>query len=189
MERERTGVEPKLLALSEPAGDGGLEASSHGLAHVQKDDAGSAEQPFEAAGEERVDARITDVDGNLAHRLIGVDHAERAMRVRGGGHPLDVLNGAAREVHVRRHDQRGAIVDRPRNRFDRHRDPVRAFDDDQLDPFAGLGEPLVGDRRTIERGNGPFRAAAVLWAAAAEPATEMLGASAISPGAAFTIRP
>src|SRR5919198_2612696 len=78
------------------------------------------------------------------------------MRVRDVGHAGDVLNGAGREVDMRRGDERGAIVYGAGDRLDRHADGVRTLDDDELDSLLRLGEPLVGHGWKIERRDDHF---------------------------------
>ena len=75
---------------------------------------------------------------------------------------LDILNRATREVDVRRHDQRRTIIDSPRDRLDGHVDAIGTFHDDQLDTLPGLRQPLIGDRREIERCDDDLGTAAVI---------------------------
>ena len=71
------------------------------------------------------------------------------MRQLGDG--ADVLDRPAREVDMRRCDERRPIVHGPRQGVERHRHPVGALDDRHLDAAPRLGEPLVGDGGEIER--------------------------------------
>ena len=84
------------------------------------------------------------------------------MLVRRRGDALDVLDGAAREVHMRGHDQCRAVVDGSRDRVDGYADAVGTLDDHELHPCARFGEPLIRDRGKIERRDHHFRATAVI---------------------------
>ena len=162
MEFEGPRVEPELVAVPEPPRHRRSELPGQGLPYIEEDDPRSAEQPFQSAGRQEVDAGVPHIQWHLPHRLVGVDQTERALGVGGGGDRRDVLDRAAGEVHVRGRDQRRALIDRAGDRVDRHRHLVRALHHDDLDPAALLGEPLIGDRRKVEGGENDLRALAIV---------------------------
>ena len=100
MERQRARIEGELLPLAEPSGNCRLEPPGHRFAHIEEHDAGTPKQPLETAGDEPIHARFLHIDRNLTDGLIRIDEAEGAMRVSGFRNRLDILNRAAREVHV-----------------------------------------------------------------------------------------
>src|SRR5213075_2158102 len=99
---QRARIERELLALPEPPRDTGLEFPRDLLPDVEEYDAGTAQQPFEPAGDQRVDARCLDVYRDLADRLIRIDQTQRATCMRCRGDALDILDRAGGEVDVRR---------------------------------------------------------------------------------------
>src|SRR6266704_360541 len=159
---ERAWVESELVPVPEPPRDPGVKAHRELRTHVQEHDPGPTEQPLESPRREEVDPRGPDVHGHLPHRLIGVDQGQRAALARGVGDGRDVLDRPAREVHVRRRHQRGALVHRAGDGLHRHRDLVGALDHNELDSSWALGEPLVSDRREVERRDDDFRPARVV---------------------------
>src|SRR6266480_3970658 len=157
---EPPGVERELVPMPEPAGDGRLEAARQLFLYIREHDARSPQQPLEPARREDVHPGGPHVHRHLADGLVGIDQAQRPLRVSRVRHGADVLDRAAREIDVRRGHQRRALVDRPGDRLDGHAHLVGALHHDQLHPTRPLGEPLVGDRGKIEGGHhhpGPLR--------------------------------
>ena len=109
--------------------------------------------------------------GHDAGGLVRVDQQQRATLAAQPSERRQIVQRSGGEVDVAGRDQGGSLVDGRREVIERDGDAIRGGHHHQLDAERGAGQPLMPDRREVERsGHDPrSRPAAGRHAGGAQP--------------------
>ena len=129
-------LEGEGIAVSLPAGGGGVEAGPEVAANVEVAASRAAEEPFDGAAGGEVEVQGADVDGEDAGGLVEIGDCKGADLMSAVGDGGEVLDEGGAEGDVRDADQPGLVVDGGEDGFEGDGDAVGGGDRDDAGALA-----------------------------------------------------